>query len=168
VGVASALPAGLFAQTKPPDQVLIEMYSPQGKSLGTAQVPRVSKTIAEWRAQLSPLAFAVTREAATERPFSGTYDHYYAAGLYHCICCATVVFDSHTKFDSGTGWPSFWSAISHHNITELGDDSLGMQRTAVQCKRCDAHLGHVFDDGPRPTGLRYCMNSVALQFVAFA
>ena len=168
VGVASALPARLFADTKPADAVMIEMYSPQGKSLGTTEVPRVSKSTAEWRAQLSPPSFAVTRQAATEAPFSGVYDHYNAAGLYHCICCATVVFDSRTKFDSGTGWPSFWSAISHHNVTELRDNSLGMQRTAVQCKRCDAHLGHVFDDGPRPTGLRYCMNSVALQFAAFA
>jgi peptide-methionine (R)-S-oxide reductase len=127
-------------------------------------VPRVLKSEAEWRKQLSPLAFTVTRQEGTELAFSGAYDKNHADGLYGCICCATLLFDSRTKYDSGTGWPSFWKPISRFNVLERGDNSLGMQRTAVTCKRCNAHLGHVFDDGPQPTGLRYCMNSVSLNF----
>jgi peptide-methionine (R)-S-oxide reductase len=148
------------------DSVTIEEFAADGRSKGTASLPRVIKTDAEWRAQLSPLAYRVTRHAGTEPAFSGAYDKNHADGLYACICCATVLFDSRTKFDSGTGWPSFWKPISRFNVAERGDDSLGLQRVAVACKRCEAHLGHVFDDGPRPTGLRYCMNSVALNFAA--
>jgi peptide-methionine (R)-S-oxide reductase len=150
------------------DTVTIEGFAANGKSEGTASLPRVLKSDAEWRAQLSPLAYEVTRHEATERPFSGPLDHTTADGLYACVCCGTVLFDSRTKFDSGTGWPSFYKAISHYNVVETSDRSLGMQRTAVSCKRCEAHLGHVFDDGPRPTGLRYCMNSVSLTFAARA
>ena len=146
------------------DTVTIEKFAANGKSEGTASLPRVVKSDAEWRAQLSPLAYAVTRHEATETAFSGSLDHNTADGLYACVCCATVLFDSRTKFDSGTGWPSFYKAISHYNVVETSDRSFGMQRTAVSCKRCAAHLGHVFDDGPRPTGLRYCMNSVSLTF----
>jgi peptide-methionine (R)-S-oxide reductase len=149
-------------------EVLIENFSPAGKSQGVARVAKIVNTDAEWQAQLSPAAFRVARQAATEAPFSGEYDHYDAAGLYHCVCCDTVLYDSRTKFDSHTGWPSFWEPISKKNIVERGDRSLGMQREAISCRRCDAHLGHVFDDGPKPTGLRYCMNSVALHFVARA
>jgi peptide-methionine (R)-S-oxide reductase len=145
--------------------VTIENFSAAGKSEGTARVAKVVKTDAEWHAQLSPLAFQVARQAGTEYPFSGEYDKLRADGVYHCICCGTPLFDSRTKFDSGTGWPSFYRAISRYNVGEARDLSLGMLREAVACNRCDAHLGHVFDDGPRPTGLRYCMNSVSLHFI---
>jgi peptide-methionine (R)-S-oxide reductase len=147
-------------------QVTIENFSAAGKSEGTASVVKIVKTDSEWRAQLSPLAYQVTRRAGTETPFTGEYAGNHADGLYRCICCDTPLFDSSTKFESGTGWPSFYRAISHYNVGEARDSSLGMLREAVACRRCDAHLGHVFDDGPRPTGLRYCMNSVSLRFVA--
>ena len=167
LGVAGA-GGRVLAAPPAPGTVTIENFSAAGASLGQVQVERLVKTDAEWRALLSPPAFAVTRHEGTEPAFSGEYDHFYKDGLYHCICCDTVLFDSRTKFDSGTGWPSFWRSISHANVAEGSDHSFGMVRVAVSCHRCDAHLGHVFDDGPRPTGLRYCMNSVALKFVARA
>jgi peptide-methionine (R)-S-oxide reductase len=145
--------------------VSIEEFSAAGKSEGVVQVAKVAKSAAEWRAQLTPLAYEVTRGQGTESAFSGAYDGNHADGLYRCVCCDTALYDSKTKYDSGTGWPSFWRAISPHNVVKSPDSTLGMQRDAISCRRCDAHLGHVFDDGPRPTGLRYCMNSVALHFV---
>ena len=145
--------------------VEIENFSAAGKSLGKATVVRVVKTDDEWRKQLPEQSYYVTRRAGTERPFSGKYNTNHDDGLYHCICCDTTLFDSQTKFESGTGWPSFWKPISSANVTEHGYSAL-TQGTEVNCKRCDAHLGHVFDDGPDPTGLRYCMNSVALNFVS--
>lgn len=165
VAVAGSAWAATLAAPKRSATVSIENFSAAGVSQGAAQVARVAKTDEEWRQQLSKTAYAVTRHEATERPFSGEYDRNHADGLYRCICCDTALFDSRTKFDSGTGWPSFWQPISRANVAESTDSTLGMRRTAVSCRRCDAHLGHVFEDGPRPTGLRYCMNSVALKFV---
>jgi peptide-methionine (R)-S-oxide reductase len=156
------------AMAAPEADVQIENFSATGKSEGVVLVPKVVKTDAEWRAALSPAAYEVARRSGTERPFSGEYAESKADGLYRCVCCGTVLYDSRTKFDSGTGWPSFWQAISAKNVVKKADDTFGMQRDAISCHRCDAHLGHVFDDGPRPTGLRYCMNSVALSFVARA
>ena len=126
---------------------------------------KITKTDDQWRQELTPEQYHVTRQHGTERAFSGEYAANHASGLYRCICCETALFDSRTKFESGTGWPSFYQPISKLNVRESADNTLGMRRVAVSCTRCDAHLGHVFDDGPRPTGLRYCMNSVALNFV---
>jgi len=149
-------------------EVSIEKFSAAGKSEGIVRIAKVVKSDAQWRAQLSPLAYAVARQEGTERAFSGEYASNHADGLYRCICCDNALYDSKTKYESGTGWPSFWQPISRSNVVQAVDRSLGMQRDAISCRLCDAHLGHVFDDGPRPTGLRYCMNSVALHFAARA
>jgi peptide-methionine (R)-S-oxide reductase len=147
-----------------PKMITIVEFTDVGERKGTVSVPTIQKTDAEWKAQLSPDAFEVTRHAGTERAFTGELLNVHDEGVFRCICCDTALFSSATKFDSGTGWPSFWAPIAKENILESMDMSFGMERTAVSCRRCDAHLGHVFDDGPRPTGLRYCMNSVAMRF----
>ena len=154
---------GVFADSAV-QMVTIVAFNDKGEAQPAAVVPKIVKTEAEWKAQLSPLSFGVTREAGTERPFTGALLNEHRKGVFGCICCDTALFDSATKFDSGTGWPSFWQPIAKENVTSLNDSTLGMDRTEVRCARCDGHLGHVFDDGPRPTGLRYCMNSVSLKF----
>ncbi len=140
-------------------------FTDSGKRKGVVDVERVEKTDADWQKQLTPEQFEVTRKAGTERAFTGKYWNNHEHGVYRCICCGNALFSSDTKFESGTGWPSFWAPIAKENVQDLKDSTFGMTRTEVRCAKCEAHLGHVFDDGPRPTGLRYCMNSASLDFV---
>lgn len=155
---AMPLPAGK------PRMVRIVEFSDAGVRKDVVEVPRIVKSDEEWRKQLGLAAFNVTRKAGTEFAFSGALLNVHEKGVFRCICCDTALYSSDTKFESGTGWPSFWAPIAKENIEEITDTSFMEIRTAVSCRRCDAHLGHVFDDGPRPTGLRYCMNSVAMRF----
>ncbi|HEY6369587.1 MAG TPA: peptide-methionine (R)-S-oxide reductase MsrB [Candidatus Sulfotelmatobacter sp.] len=148
-----------------PKDVTVVLFSDSGQRLKKVQVAKVIQTPDQWRQQLGPGVFDITRNADTEIAFTGKYWNLHDKGIYRCICCDNALFDSATKFESGTGWPSFWVPIAAENVTEIRDTTFGMVRTEVACTECDAHLGHVFDDGPEPTHLRYCMNSASLRFV---
>jgi peptide-methionine (R)-S-oxide reductase len=145
------------------NEKLIPIYSVKTEKI--EMVERIKKTEDEWKKSLSKESYNVARQRGTEQAFTGKYHNCHEDGIYQCVCCGTDLFDSKTKFDSGTGWPSFWKPIAEENVKEHNDRSYGMLRKEVLCARCEAHLGHVFDDGPKPTGLRYCMNSASLKLV---
>jgi peptide-methionine (R)-S-oxide reductase len=168
VGVERVCLSALAYDPEPKSErgiVQIVKFSDAGQPLGKFTLPRVQKSNEDWKKQLTPLQYDVTRRAATEYAFSGPLHDQHAPGLYRCIDCDSALFDSKSKFDSGTGWPSFWEPIAKENVREKKDFRMGALRTEVLCALCDAHLGHVFTDGPDPSGLRYCMNSAALRFI---
>jgi peptide-methionine (R)-S-oxide reductase len=164
--IKSGLTLGAFAAlARTTHASALAQSAAKGSNKGAAAFKKIVKTDEEWRRVLTPEQYHITREKGTEAPYSSPLTKLYAKGVFQCVCCSLPLFSSKTKYDSHTGWPSFWSPIAKQNVREEADTSGGMTRTEVVCNRCDAHLGHVFDDGPDPTGLRYCMNGVALKFV---
>ena len=157
--------AGPTSQSSENNMVTVRVFEESGKLSSPITMPKVVKTDDEWKKILTPEQFKITRQAGTERPFCGGLVDNHLDGVYVCASCGVPLFKSDSKFDSGTGWPSFFQPIAKENTIQHSDESYGMVRTEVLCARCDAHLGHVFDDGPRPTGLRFCMNGEALRFV---
>jgi len=165
MGNLRASEAGAAASPAKPKTIKIEEFTDAGVSKGVTPTQTLVLTDEEWKQKLTPDSYEVTRRRGTERAFTGQYDHFYEKGIYRCICCDTALYSSVTKFNSGTGWPSFWAPIEGAIGTSEDRSFFFLVRTEVHCHRCGGHLGHVFNDGPQPTGLRYCMNGAALKFV---